>query len=83
MPLGPAREVLSVHKDAVTRRGEQSLVFVVEKEIAKMRPVQLGEAIGERFEVLGGLRAGDAVVVRGNERLQPNAKVRVGNGAPS
>ncbi len=83
VPLGPAREVLSVHKDAVTRRGEQSLVFVVEEETAKIRPVRLGEPIGERFEVLGGLQAGDAVVVRGNERLRPNTRVRVGNGAPS
>ncbi|MGI9332068.1 MAG: efflux RND transporter periplasmic adaptor subunit [Gammaproteobacteria bacterium] len=77
VPLGAPRNVLSVHKDAVTRRGAQSLVYVVEEEMAILRPVQLGEAIGERFEVLGGLESGEVVVIRGNERLQPNNKVRI------
>jgi RND family efflux transporter MFP subunit len=82
VPVGAARNVLSVHKDAVTRRGSQSLVYVVEDATAELRSVQLGEAVGNRFEVLGGLQAGDTVVVRGNERLQPGDRVRVG-GAPS
>lgn len=80
VPQGAARDVLSVHKDAVTRRGDQSLVFVVEEETAKLRPVRLGEAVSNRFEVLGGLEPGEVVVVRGNERLRPNDKVRVGGG---
>jgi multidrug efflux pump subunit AcrA (membrane-fusion protein) len=82
VPVGAARNVLSVHKDAVTRRGSQSLVYVVEDATAELRSVQLGEAVGNRFEVRGGLQAGDTVVVRGNERLQPGDRVRVG-GAPS
>ena len=77
VPLGAPRDVLSVHKDAVTRRGAQSLVYVVVDDVAKLRPVQLGEAIGARFEVLGGLEAGEAVVVRGNERLRPDNKVQI------
>ena len=44
---------------------------------AELRPVVTGEAVGSRLEVLQGLSEGEPVVVRGNERLQPGAKVRI------
>ncbi|MCB2053217.1 MAG: efflux RND transporter periplasmic adaptor subunit [Geminicoccaceae bacterium] len=76
LPLGAARDLLSVHKDAVTLSGGQRIVFVVdEKDTVMPRPVVLGAAIGDRFAVLEGLTEGDLVVVRGNERLQPGQQV--------
>jgi multidrug efflux pump subunit AcrA (membrane-fusion protein) len=39
--------------------------------------VVLGDAVGNRFEVRKGLKAGDPVVVRGNERLRPNAGITI------
>ena len=78
VPLGALREILTVHKDAIIKRGPQSMVYVVVDDIALLKPVQLGEAVGIRFEVTDGLHAGDLVVVRGNERLRPNDKVNIG-----
>ena len=77
IPIGAARTVTSVHKDAVNRSGDKTLVYVVQSEVAKLRPVTLGQALGTRFEVLTGLQAGELVVVRGNERLSPDDKVRI------
>lgn len=77
VPIGARRSVLSVHKDAVVRRGGETLVFVVEGANAQPRTVELGIAVGGRFEVRAGLKEGDRVVVRGNERLKPGDKVRV------
>lgn len=77
VPLGASRDVLSVHKDAVNKNGDQDLVFVVENDVATPRSVTLGEAVGNRFEVLSGLKEGELAVVRGNERLRPNDKVRI------
>jgi multidrug efflux pump subunit AcrA (membrane-fusion protein) len=76
IPAGQAREVVSVHKDAVINRKGKNIVFIVEDGAANIRPVKLGEAIGPRFVVLGGLKAGDTIVVRGNERLRPGQKVK-------
>ena len=76
IPAGSAREVVSVHKDAVLNRKGKSLVFVVEGDAAQIRPVRLGAPVGGRFEVLEGLVPGDIVVVRGNERLRPGQLVR-------
>lgn len=75
IPAGPKREVVSVHKDAVINKGGRRMVFIVEDGKANVRPVQLGEAVGGRFIVLGGLQPGDQVVVRGNERLTPGQSV--------
>jgi len=75
IPAGAEAEVVTVDKDAVLRRGEQALVYVVEEGAAQIRPVQLGEAVGSRFQVLDGLAPGDVVVVRGNERLRPGQQV--------
>ncbi len=87
VPVGAARDVLSVAKDAVLpRAGGRTQVFVVEDGKAMLRDAQLGVAVGDRFEVLGGLEPGDLVVVRGNERLrdgQPVDPVNRSDDAPA
>ena len=75
LPIGKARNVVTVHKDAVIVRKGRDVVFVIEDGKAEMRAVRLGEGIGGRFEVLDGLKPGDLTVVRGNERLRPGQKV--------
>ncbi len=83
IPVGPSRAAVSVHKDAILQRGGRTVVYVVENGKAAMRPVRLGDAVGSRFEVLEGLKPGEMVVVRGNERLRPGQSVRVRRGGPS
>ncbi|MCP4330289.1 MAG: efflux RND transporter periplasmic adaptor subunit [Alphaproteobacteria bacterium] len=77
LPVGKPRQIVSVHKDAIVNQQGNSLVYIVEDDAANVRPVQLGVAVGGRFEVLQGLEPGDLVVVRGNERLRPGQKVRI------
>ena len=78
LPAGRSREVLTVHKDAIVRNQGQAFVYVADDGTAQIRPVQLGAAVGGRFEVLGGLGPGESVVVRGNERLRPGQPITVG-----
>lgn len=81
LPAGVSRNVLTVHKDAVLARKGQNLVFLVEQGKANIRPVQLGNPVGGRFEVVAGLKEGDEVVIRGNERLLPGQAVKPINNA--
>ena len=76
LPVGPPRDIVTVHKDAITRGVNGAAVFVVNGDAAERRLVSLGEAIGNRFEVLGGLEPGELVVVRGNERLKPGQTIQ-------
>ena len=75
IPAGPARNVVTVHKDAVLSKSGGRVVFVAIDGKAEMRPVTLGAAVGTRFVVISGLSPGDAVVVRGNERLAPDQAI--------
>lgn len=83
IPIGETRAVVSVHKDAVISRKGQKIVFIVVKNkqgkgrSAFPRTIKLGEAVGSRFEVLSGLKPGDSVVIRGNERLRPGQKIKI------
>lgn len=75
IPVGEAREVLSVPKDALVQARGGWTVFVAADDQAQPRPVTLGVPLGDRYEVLSGLAAGDLVVVRGNERLRPGQAI--------
>ncbi len=81
LPIGPARNVVTVHKDAIIRKSGEAVVYVIEDSTAASRTVQLGEATGSRFVVLAGLKAGEVTVVRGNERLRSGAKVKIRTGS--
>ncbi|MEQ8967832.1 MAG: efflux RND transporter periplasmic adaptor subunit [Azospirillaceae bacterium] len=76
LPVGRTRDVVTVHKDAVIAGARGRIVYVAVDGAAEMRPVELGRAVGNRFEVLDGLAPGDMVVVRGNERLRPGQPIR-------
>ena len=58
VPIGPSRDVVSVHKDAIINKRGTSMVYVVVDDKATMRTVKLGEAVGPRLEVVDGLAVG-------------------------
>ena len=76
IPSGPVRDVVTVHKDAVLNRSGTQVVYLALGGKAQRRTVKLGEAVGGRFIVLSGLKPGEQVVVRGNERLRPGQDIR-------
>lgn len=77
LPLTSDQPVLTVSKDAVIRRANGNVVYVVNGATASMRSVRVGRGIGDHFQILSGLKAGEKVVVRGNERLGGGGQVRV------
>ena len=85
VPVGAPRTVTTVSKDAIVQRGGNNLVFVVRNGNGQPQPVELGESVGNRFVVTSGLKAGDRVVVRGNENLRPGQRLRIsgGQGTPA
>ncbi len=78
VPLERPQQRLAVPRDALVLRGGGAAVFKVVEETVERIPVRLGPAEGEWIAVEGpGLSAGDAVVIRGAERLRPGQKVKV------
>lgn len=78
LPAGTPRPAVVVPKDAIVEQGGQRMVYVVENgadgAVAKARPVTVGGGVGAWVEV-SGIEAEAEVVIRGNERLMPDAQV--------
>lgn len=69
--------VLGVSRDAVVDTGAQRYVFVdLGDGRFSPRAVRVGALIGETYEVLAGLRAGERVVVRGNFMLDSESRLQ-------
>ncbi len=69
------KKSVMVPRDALVPRGPKQVLFRVQqkdgKPVAEMLSITAGRYFGEAVEVFGDLRAGDRVVIRGNERLRP------------
>ncbi len=75
---GKAKRVLTVPRDALVLRREGMSVFIVDsKNIAQQVTVQVGMGEGGLVEIIGKVKAGDKVIIRGAERLQPGQAVSI------
>ncbi|MCA9134453.1 MAG: efflux RND transporter periplasmic adaptor subunit [Planctomycetales bacterium] len=89
LPAGRQRVLPLVPKDALVLNESQRAVFVFESGSdeasgsVRRVPVELGVAVGGMIQVTGDIRAGQQVVVVGNERLLPGANVTVTKRAES
>jgi membrane fusion protein (multidrug efflux system) len=64
-------------REAVLRELQASHVFVAENGLAKKRSVRLGIEEGDRVEVLGGVRAGEQVIVAGQGGLKDGSPIKI------
>ncbi|MDR7455247.1 MAG: efflux RND transporter periplasmic adaptor subunit, partial [Armatimonadota bacterium] len=75
------RQALLIPSDAITRRGEAVVVFVVKDGVVEERPVTIGYVAGGRSEIVAGLRPGEAIVTAGQQGLRDGMPVTVGRPA--
>jgi len=67
---------MAVARKAIIDRGALTSVWVVDKEnIAHMRLVKVGKAIGDKVEILAGLTDGEKVVSSGAEKVSEGTRV--------
>ena len=81
-----ARIVWGTHQNpevpilAVSRLAGQYFAFVAEPEdggkyVARQKPLQIGQTVGNDYEVQGGIKAGDKVIISGTQFLIDGAPV--------
>jgi RND family efflux transporter MFP subunit len=80
LPVGEPIPRTLVPKDAVVLGGPSPTVFVADsasgKTMVRPVPVKLGPATGYWIAVEGEIKAGDQVIVEGNERVRPGQEIR-------
>jgi len=74
-----------VPQNAVSRapNGSTSVMVVDAEKTVSVRPVQLGESVGNQWLVKSGLQAGDTIVVNGLQKVRPGMKINPAAPAPS
>jgi RND family efflux transporter MFP subunit len=78
VPVALAQQSVVVPRDALILRDGSAFVFRVDTEgKAERLQVNTGSGDGAWIAVLGEVQAGDQVIVRGAERLQPGQKVKI------
>ncbi|GAB3732549.1 efflux RND transporter periplasmic adaptor subunit [Silanimonas algicola] len=78
VPSDAPRNVVAVPRDALLLRKDGTYVVRVGEDGATERlAVETGSVEGSLVEVIGGVRTGDRLVVRGGERLLPGQRVEV------
>ena len=77
---GEMSDVIAIPQRAVTVAKNGGTVMIVDKDgNAALRPVKLGEMVGENWVIESGLKPGDKVIVSNLQKLQPGAPVQIAN----
>ncbi len=77
IPVGEAG-LLTLPRTALIKYGQLTGFYLVDdKQIARFRLVRTGRTLGERVEIVSGLKTGDRYVVKPPEKLEDGAKVEV------
>lgn len=77
---GKNKTVLAIPRDALVLRRDSTSVFRIDSEnTAHKINVSVGIGAGELVEVIGDIKKGDKVVIRGAERLRDGQKVTIKN----
>ncbi|MCI0468510.1 MAG: efflux RND transporter periplasmic adaptor subunit [Nitrospirae bacterium] len=74
---GAEKEAMLAPIISLLYEGDKVKVFAIDGERAKERAVKVGQKQGEMIEITEGLRAGEEVVVVGQQNLSDGAKVSV------
>lgn len=75
---GSTKNVLAIPRDALILRRDGISIFKVDKNNkAQKIIVNVGIGAGEWVEVIGKVKTGDNIIVRGSERLQPGQTVKI------
>lgn len=66
---------ISVPASSITTRNGQKVVFVVKRDAVEETAVTLGEAMGNRIEIVSGISPGEQVVLRPPETMRTGSTI--------
>ena len=75
--VGEPSAKLLIHKDALISRGRKQMVYIFNQGKAEQKFIKIGSSIGNKIEILQGLKEGQLVVIKGNENLRPNQSIKI------
>ncbi len=77
IPVGDIIPRLLIPKDALIPAANKKLVYIFDKGFARQKIIKSGVSVGNKIEILKGLKEGQLVVIKGNEILRPNQVIKI------
>lgn len=77
VPASLPQQLTAVPRDALVLRRQGAYVFVIKDNVAHKVEVETSLAQGDMIAVIGDIKPGDVVVIRGNERLRDQQTVQI------
>ena len=74
---GEQKPKVTLNPSAIVVRNDKKAVFVVKDGRAIEAPVAVGPQLGDFVEVLGGVKAGDKVVINPPAKLKSGSKIKI------
>lgn len=75
--INSKEDVVAVNSDSIIDDGTESYVYILDKDRAVKRKVSLGINSGEYTEVTEGVKAGEVILVKGQNYVEDGSKVKV------
>lgn len=69
--------VIAVNSESIMEDGTKSYVYVVNKDKAVRKEVEIGIDSGEYIEIISGLKDGEQVLVKGQDYVENGSRVKI------
>ena len=69
--------VIAVNSESIMEDGTKSYVYVVNKDKAVKKEVEIGVDSGEYIEIISGLKDGEQVLVKGQDYVENGSRVKI------
>jgi HlyD family secretion protein len=76
---GKAVSRIMVPKEAVVRKSDKAVVFVIKGNKVELRSIRVGDEVGGFFQVLEGLSGGESIATTGADKLNDGDRVKIGS----
>ncbi|MCY6485236.1 efflux RND transporter periplasmic adaptor subunit [Clostridium aestuarii] len=71
------KDVLLIKSEAVTVNNEKKVIYVINNGKAEEKEVEVGLDNGQYVEIKSGIQAGDVIIVKGQNYVENNSKIKV------
>jgi len=72
-----SQQALLIPRSSLVESIRNPYVYVMENNIAKQRKIEVGRELGDKIEILSGLKAGESVITTGQINLSEGASVQI------
>ncbi|MEZ5402903.1 MAG: efflux RND transporter periplasmic adaptor subunit [Bryobacteraceae bacterium] len=77
LDLESTRQAVLIPREGLVYRGQQPGVYVTDNNRPTFRPVETGQTLGAKVEIVENLSAGDTIVLRGATMLREGDGIRI------